>query len=245
MTLRITSIWRHPIKAHGREEVSETHLIPGQCLPGDRVWAVAHENAKTTGGEWARCVNFTRAASHPQLMAITATTTDDTLTLSHPNRPDLTFRPERDQSAFLDWVAPLMEPGRAKPVQILHANGLGLTDSSWPSITLCNLASHRAVEAQLDQSLSIHRWRGNIWFEGADAWDEFNWIDREIRIGEAHLRVRKRTERCRATTANPATGLRDADTLQALDHWGHRDFSVMAEVIQGGVIRSDDKMELI
>lgn len=245
MSMRITSLFRHPIKAHGREEVSETTLIPGQCMPGDRIWAVAHEDAKTQGGEWARCQNFTRAAGHPQLMAITAQTSDGRLALSHPDLPDLNFDPAADQAAFLNWVMPLMAPDRAKPVQILHAGGRGQTDSSWPSVTLCSTASHRAVETQLGQPLSIHRWRGNIWFDGAAAWDEFNWIGREIRIGEAILRVRERTTRCLATGANPETGLRDADTLAALDHWRHRDFSVKAEVIQGGTIRPDDELELL
>ncbi|WP_282093416.1 MOSC domain-containing protein [Epibacterium ulvae] len=245
MSVRITSMWRHPIKAHGREEVNETQLIPGQCMPGDRVWAVAHENTKTDGGEWARCQNFTRGAGHPQLMAITAQTEGAYITLSHPKRQDLRFRPNQDQAAFLEWVRPLMEPERAQPVKIIHANGLGLTDSSWPSITLCNAASHRVIEEHLGQDLSIHRWRGNVWLDGLEPWEEFNWIDRELRLGDAILRIRQRTERCIATEANPATGQRDVKTLNALDAWGHRDFSVKAEVVKGGLVRTEDTLELL
>ena len=72
----------------------------------------------------------------------------------------------------------------------------------------------------------------------------FAFPDRDIRVGSAVLRVRERTDRCLATASNPDTGRRDADTLGTLDHWGHRDFSVRAEVIEGGEIRIGDAADL-
>ena len=48
-----------------------------------------------------------------------------------------------------------------------------------------------------------------------------------------------------ATAANPKTGKRDADTLGALEHWGHQDFSVRAEVKQGGLIRKGDTLVVL
>jgi uncharacterized protein YcbX len=101
------------------------------------------------------------------------------------------------------------------------------------------------VAQRLDRpDLSIHRWRGNIWLDGLGPWQEFEWLGRDIRIGSALLRVRERTDRCPATTANPDTGQRDADTLGALRHWGHMDFSVRAEVIEDGEIAIGDLAEL-
>ena len=38
----VAALYRHPIKAIGREEVDEVDLIAGQTMPGDRLWAVAH-----------------------------------------------------------------------------------------------------------------------------------------------------------------------------------------------------------
>ncbi|MGR3839072.1 MAG: MOSC domain-containing protein [Cognatishimia sp.] len=241
----VTSLWRHPIKAHGREEVSEVTLVPGQSMPGDRLWAVAHEAAQLDGSNWVSCRNFTRAAGSPQLMAITCETQAHQLRLSHPDLDDLLFDPNADQAAFLDWVAPLVPEGRARPVKLVEASEQGFTDSSWPSLTLCNQASHTAVEAQLDQDLSIHRWRGNIWLDGLEAWAEFDWLGHDLRLGEAVINVRERTERCMATTANPDTGTRDADTLGALQSFGHKDFSVKVAVIQGGLVRVGDTLDLL
>lgn len=245
MTGAITSIWRHPIKSHGRESLDDVTLIPGQTMPGDRVWAVAHEASNADGSKWVPCANFSRGAKAPQLMAISARLAGDTVTLSHPKQPDLSFDPDTQQDMFLNWVKPLMPADRAASARIIRAPGRGMTDSDFPSISLCNMASHRAVEQKLGQNLSINRWRGNIWFDGLPLWEEFDWPGREIRIGETLLRVRERITRCLATTANPETGERDADTLGALSAWDHQDFGVYAEVIEGGKIEIGNKVEVI
>lgn len=245
MTGQVTQIWRHPIKSHGRELLQEATVIPGQTMPGDRVWAVAHEMSKVDGSEWAPCANFSRGSKAPQLMAISAVLDGDRVTLSHPDRPDLTFHPDTEQDLFLEWVGPLMPADRAASARIVRVPGRGMTDSDYPSVSLCNMASHRAVEQRLGRELSICRWRGNIWFDNLPLWEEFDWLDRDVQIGEAVFHVRERITRCMATTANPDTGVRDADTLGALRSWDHQDFGVYAEVIRQGTIRPGDKVQVL
>ena len=43
-----------------------------------------------------------------------------------------------------------------------------------------------------------------------------------------------------ATTANPETGVRDADTLGALNSWGHQDMGVYGIVQTGGLMSLGD-----
>ena len=74
---------------------------------------------------------------------------------------------------------------------------------------------------------------------------EFEWIGRDLKIGEARLHVSKRITRCLATTVNTDTGARDVDTLAALDRLGHRDFGVTLTVTTGGEIAVGDELELI
>lgn len=246
MTAHIAHIWRHPIKAHGREALSAVTLEAGRCMPWDRTWAVAHEAAKTDGQEWAPCANFSRGAKAPQLNAIDARLNEarQEITLFHPQANAITFCPETEDQRFLDWVKPLMPEDRAASARIVRAPGRGMTDSDFPSISLLGLASLRALGQQLGQpDLSPLRFRGNLWIAGLAPWEEFDWIGRELKIGGAVLKVRERITRCRATEVNPETGRRDADTLRALEEgWDHRDLGVYAEVIEGGLVELNDEV---
>lgn len=244
MTATVTEIWRHPIKSHGRESLASVMVQAGETLPFDRLWAVAHDRSTADGSEWASCGNFCRVAKLPNLMAIRARLdeTSGRMTLSHPDADDLTFDPETDGTDFITWVKHLVPAEALQPARLVKARAQAFTDSDFPSVTLCNHASHRAVEQRVGKPLSHLRWRGNIWIDGLAPWEEFDWDDREIRVGETVLRVRERTDRCKSTHSNPETGQRDADILTALESWGHQDFSVRAEVIRGGEIKTGDEV---
>ena len=101
--------------------------------------------------------------------------------------------------------------------------------------------SQTDLSARMGHDLSPHRWRGNLWLDGAAPWAEWDWLGRDIRIGSAVLRVQERITRCMATTVEPATGHSNADTLGALEAaFGHQDFGLYATVVQDGDIALGD-----
>lgn len=231
MTGTLAQIWRHPIKAHGFEALLQSEVIAGETLPWDRRWAVTHEASKATGGAWVRCSNFSRGAKAPALMAIGAFLDEDsaTLILSHPNQADLTFRPDdpEDTAQFLKWVQPMMPADRAASTGLVRATDQGMTDAGHPYISVGNLKSLNALSEIVGFPLDPRRFRINFWVDGFKAWDEVNWLDRTIQIGDLTFQAKARITRCKSTMANPVTGLRDADTLSALDKgWGHNDFGI-------------------
>lgn len=245
---KLAQIWRHPIKAHGAESLETVTLTAGETLPWDRVWAVPHEAAKTEGGAWVACRNFTRGAGYPSLMAIDAKfdPAEETIELSHPDLANLTFSPERESQAFLDWVRPILPEGRPAPSGLLRATGQGMTDKSKPWLSILNLSSLRELSRHLDAPLDPRRFRGNLWLEGGDPWEENNWIGKHLKIGATTFTVTERITRCRATEVDPDTGKRNLDTLGALmQGWGHRDFGVYAEVTNGGTINIGDSIEVL
>ena len=250
MTATIASIQRHPLKSHGREELAEVTLTAGQGLPWDRRWAVAHEAAKINEGSWSPCQNFSRGSKAPRLMAISARLDEAAarLTLIHPDLPEISFRPDDadDQARFLDWVRPICPVDRAQPARIYSIPVRGMTDTDYPSVSLLSLASNRALSDQMRVPLSPLRWRGNFWIDGLDPFAECDLIGRTVRLGAARLEIVEPIVRCLATTANPATGERDADTLGALQsHHGHQNFGVYARVIDGGAVRQGDRLEVL
>jgi len=245
----VASIWRHPIKSHGRETLDEVVLTAGETMPWDRAWAVLHSNAKEDGTTWARCVNFQRGARIGQLQAINATLDEasQTVTLTHPQLAPLTFLPDQDQDAFLSWVKPLVDPDGNQPVKLVRVPNRGMTDTDYPTLSICNPASNAALGAHLGAELDQGRWRGNIWVDGLSPWEERAWPGQTLRIGGAEIEVVEEIERCTATMANPATGERDADTLAGLRDMqdGSFNFGVYGVVKKSGLISKGDKVSLI
>ncbi|SPF77797.1 MOSC domain-containing protein [Pseudoprimorskyibacter insulae] len=246
MTAQVTEIWRHPIKSHGREAIDRVALSEGQTLPYDRLWAVAHEASDADGTKWATCHGFSRGSQAPELAAIWASLDEasERITLTHPKRSPLTFHPDTESDKLIDWTRGFIPEGRAQSARIVRGQTTGFPDTE-STITIGNMSSHRAVEQWFGRPLSIHRWRCNIWVDGLAPWEEFDWMDRDIQIGSAVLRVVERTDRCLHTAANPETGRRDVDTLALLDHWNHRDFTVRAQVVTAGVVAKGDTVQRV
>ena len=248
MGWRLAHIFRHPIKAHGREELPSVTLTEGRCLPHDRRWAVAHEAATLMPG-WNACMNFTRGAKTPALQAIDAQFDERSgqLTLTHPALAPLCFTPDNaeGQAAFLAWVAPLMDGGRAQPKRLVCA-GRGMTDTDFESVSILNMSSNRALGQRIGADLGLNRWRGNLWLDGLAPWEEFDLIGREVQIGATRLKIMERIGRCRATMVDCATGKIDVNTLDALeDGYGHTDFGVYAIVTQSGAAHRGDPVEIV
>lgn len=244
----VAELWRHPIKSHGRESLAAVDLFAGRCVPWDRHWAVTHDVSLFDGSGWASCQNFMLGTRTPKLAGIWAELDEERgiVTLRHADIGSLTFDPNTDAAAFLDWVAPLCPADRAVPQDIVKADGRGMTDTTYPSVSIMTFASHKAVEDALGQPLEIERWRGNIWLDGPEPWDEFEWIGKTIRIGEAVLEIRDPIKRCMHTTSNPVTGERDADTLGTLNNtFGHQNFGVYAVVTKDGHVAIGDKAEVL
>ena len=60
-------------------------------------------------------------------------------------------------------------------------------------------------------------------------------------MGGAELEVVEPIKRCNATKTNERTGVRDADTLSALDkNFGHKNFGVYCKVVSSGLTSVGD-----
>jgi len=250
MAARLARIFRYPVKSMGGEELQRVTLATGQTLPGDRAYGVLHALAThhlegDALQRWLPKSAFLRGAAGPALQAIRGGWVDGKLRLTHPDRPPLVFDPEADESALLEWVAPLWPEGRAAPTKLVHGP-VALTDSRLPFISLLSLSSLAALEARLGQPLGTDRWRGNLWVEG---WEPFTELDLRVhtmRIGPVRFRIKELIGRCEATCVDTDTGQPDIDMLAALrDAYDHTNFGIYAEVIEGGEIAVGDPVEVL
>jgi uncharacterized protein YcbX len=245
VTGRVAALWRHPVKSHGRERLERVTLTAGQTFPWDRTWALAHDRSDANGSEWVRCGHFSIGTKAPRLAGIEARLdeTSGVVHLSHPDLPDLAVNPDSEGEKLVAWAAALVPENRPRPARVVRGARRGFTDSAFPSISIMNAASHRAVEGRLGRPLEPERWRGNVWLEGLAPWEEFDWIGRTLRVGTVELALRERILRCLHTAASPRTGQRDTDTLGLLQAgWDHQDFGVYAEVTRSGEVAVGDSV---
>lgn len=245
---RLAQIWRHPVKSLGSERLAAADLVVGECLPGDRVWAVAHAASAfdAAAPAWAHCRNFIRVTHAPRLAQVSARLAGGTLHLAHPDMPPLSAEPDTaaGAAAIAAWAAPLAEGAPPGPHRLARAPQ-AMTDADRPWVSVLSLASLRALGQHAGHDLDPRRFRGNLWLDGLAPWEEGEWPGRTLVIGGVHLRAIEPIWRCRATEANPGTGRYDAPVLDTLRRiTGDTAFGVYAEIVTGGRVAEGEAVAL-
>lgn len=252
MTATLSLIRRHPIKSIGGEQIAEVTLAPSRPLPGDRLWALLHEggerHADPIPQRWLPKSCFLQGAKSAPLQAIqggwSTLEANGTLTLRHPDLPDLRFDPETEGARLIDWVRPLWPADYPAPTRLVRAP-TAWTDVSQPYVSILSRSSLSALEQAVGQQIGVNRWRGNFWIEGWAPQYERELIGQILTLGEVELRVVEPITRCPATSANSETGACDIDMPATLNRlYGHRDFGIYAQVVTGGTVRISDEVSL-
>jgi len=247
----VTHLFRHPIKSIGREPLPHADLVAGKTMPGDRVWAVANDLSKfdPENPAWVSCANFIRGAKAPSLVAFSATLRGSTYTITHAGTKETySFTPDdpAQHAGFLAFLAQYIPENRAMPKALVKVPERGMTDTDFPSVSILSQSSRAALAGAAGKPVEMERFRGNIWLEGLEPWEERQWIGKRLRIGGAEILIREHIGRCVATTANPASGETDVDTLSVLrTNWGHTDLGVYGEIVKSGRIALEDRVEIL
>ena len=243
MTAKIESLYRYPVKGLSPEPVTRATLKAGDYFPGDRLFAI--ENGPSgfdpAAPQHQSKIKFLMLMHHERLAALRTRYDDATGTLTieqdgrNAVRADLATKEGRlAVEAFFRRFMPAELRGAPK---VLHAEGHSFTNVPDKFISIINLASVAAIEAVIGAPVHPLRFRANLYVAGWPAWHEFELLDREIAIGDARLKVTKRTRRCPATEVDPATGVRDlAIPTTLMQTYGHLDCGVYAQVIAGGEV---------
>jgi hypothetical protein len=247
MTALINQIWRHPVKSLGAENVGTLSIEKGKTLPGDRVWALTYENSRfdTVNPAWAPSQVFLRCSIAPLFAAVSTKINEmeDTIEFYHPKLSTicLDLNDASQHKNFIDWVRPICPENAPQPIGLCKVPDRGMTDTDYPSVSVNSISSLNDLSEIMDIKLHPRRFRGNIWIDGLEPWTELNWIGKIIRIGGAKLEVIEPIKRCNATKTNEKTGIRDADTLSALQkNFGHKDFGVYCKVVSSGYVTVGD-----
>jgi uncharacterized protein YcbX len=127
------------------------------------------------------------------------------------------------------------------PPKIVSSDGHSFSDVAQKVVSIINLGSLKAIENIVNQPVHPLRFRANLYVSGWPAWHEFELLGQTLAIGDARLKIVKRTVRCAAVNVDPESAVRDLDIPQTLmRRFGHADCGVYAEVIASGTIGVGD-----
>ncbi len=246
----ISEILRYPVKGLSGEKLDRVSLTPGQTLPHDRRFAI--ENGPSGFDPAAPAyfpkTRFLMLMKNERLAALKTQTSDNgDLVLHHDGqevaRGNLTTPSGR--AAIEAFFASFSADELRGPPKVLEAPGHSFSDVAKKVVSIINLASVADLEKTIGKKVDPIRFRGNVYVQGWEPWQEFDLMDRVIAINDARLKVVKRIVRCAATNVDPLTATRDLEIPKTLlQKYGHADCGIYAEVVSGGEIGKGETITL-
>lgn len=257
MTTTIEALTRFPIKGLSGQQLASVQLDAGEGFPGDRKFGFARPDSgfDPVNPKPLPKTKFYMLARDAALALLSTEFDEDTGILSISSTLQsgqfniATDEGKLEASKFLHSYLELPED---EAPQLFEASPHRFTDVSVVStemmnaISLINLNSVNEFSKAIDHEVDPRRFRGNIHFSGLPAFSELDMIGKDIAIGDVRLKIVKRTKRCPATEVDLNTGNRDIKTPRLLlEHYGHMDMGIYAEVLEGGTISSGDAMAFV
>ena len=230
-------------------------LLTADGVPGDRAFALIDEHDRLVNGKRAGSLATIRVVHDPDAGTLAMRWPDGSVVegvVDYGPPIDAIFfgeaRPARPvrgpwSEALSAWSGHALRliamPPGAGPDR-------GATATLVSTAALGALAAAGGDDAPLDR----RRFRMTFGVDGVDAYAEDAWVGRDVRVGDAIVRVHGNVGRCAVTTQDPDTGRPSWDTLHALQHSrGHLPtteplpFGVWAEVVDAGVVALGDTVE--
>jgi GntR family transcriptional regulator/MocR family aminotransferase len=245
----VTQLYRYPIKGLSAQPLSRISLTAGKPVPHDRVYGMIRPGAPIDpdNPQWMKKGLFGMLMLDAGLARVTTDldVESDWLTIRQDGqvvcRGHLSDKSGRaDVERFL-WS---LLPNWPSPPALVRSRDGHFMDKPDNVISLINLATIRALERQWGYEIDPLRFRANIYIDGAEPWEEFDWVGSDIRIGNSLFTVDRRNGRCSATNVNPVTAQRDLDIPGSLRAaFGHKDLGIYLIARDDGDITVSDKLE--
>ena len=143
-----------------------------------------------------------------------------------------------------------LEPKIQSPIFLLYNIDNPFFDTSHSenysnTISLININSIRDFEKKINQKIEFERFRGNLYVEGMEAWNERRWINKTIKINDIKFKIKDNISRCSATNLQPNTDNITINLPTTLKkHYNHIDMGVYLFPLSDGEINVGDQIML-
>ena len=111
------------------------------------------------------------------------------------------------------------------------------------TISLINLNSIKEFSDKISTEIEFQRFRGNIYIDNIDPWEERKWVGKIISINDIKFKVDMHIPRCSATNLKPQTDINTINLpLEINKIYKHSDMGVYLKPLESGIININDKI---
>ena len=261
MSVTISSIHYCPVKSISFQSIKNCEIKKNIGIVGDRIFAFAKglnfEQAKLfekdpedRRGKWNKILTLKNS---PMMNKYNFIFDGSNLTLTFKNKEILTINSnELNKYELISNKILELENSLKDPIILMKNDKFPFYDTSISkktvlnhSISLINNKSIQDFKNKINQEIEIQRFRGNIYINGIDAWEEQNWIGKIIKINDVLFKVEKKIPRCVAINLKPNSDDDSLNLLKSLKKtYNHFDMGVYLTALSEGEIVIGDKLIL-
>jgi len=261
MSISISSINYCPVKSISFQSIKSCEILKNIGIVGDRIFAFSkgldlnqaqlfEKKLEERRGKWNKILTLKNS---PSLNKYNFLFDNDKLTLTQNNKEILTINiDETSEYELLSNKILELESSLQKPIYLMKNKDIPFFDTSISnktilnhSISLINTKSVEDFQNKTNQEIETQRFRGNIFVDGVDAWEERNWIGKIIKINDISFKVEKNIPRCVAINLKPNTDDNSLNLLQSLKKtYNHFDMGVYLTALDDGPINIGDNIYL-
>ena len=261
MSISISSINYCPVKSVSFQTIKSCEIRKNIGIVGDRIFAFSkgldlnqaklfEKNLEERRGKWNKILTLKNS---PSLNKYNFLFDNDKLTLTQNNNEILTINiDETGEYELLSNKILELESSLQKPIYLMKNKDIPFFDTSISkktilnhSISLINTKSVEDFQNKTNQEIETQRFRGNIFVDGVDAWEERNWIGKIIKINDISFKVEKNIPRCVAINLKPNTDDNSLNLLQSLKkNYNHFDMGLYLTALDDGQVNIGDNISV-
>jgi len=257
MSISISSINYCPVKSISFQTIANCEIRKNIGIVGDRIFAFSkgldlnqaqlfEKKLEERRGKWNKILTLKNS---PSLNKYNFIFDNNKLTLIENSNEILTIKSdETSEYQLLSNKILELENSIQKPIFLMKNKNIPFFDTSISkktvlthSVSLINIKSIEDFKNKTNQEFETQRFRGNIYVDGIEAWEERNWIGKIIKINNISFKVEKNIPRCVAINLKPKTDDSSLNLLQSLKKtFNHFDMGIYLTALDNGKINTGD-----
>ena len=247
---KINQLFYSPVKSLSFTSVSKLEILNNIGIKFDRNFAFTRDlnddkiNYFLQNPLERQIINFLSLKHFPELNEYNFNFNNDVLELKKNNNIILStnINNESEVTILCDKIQELIP--KVKKIRLVQDSINPFFDTMpTKTISLININSIRDLEKHLTKKVEIQRFRGNIYVDGLDPWDERDLVNKTLIIKGLKFKVTKEIPRCVVTNIKPnSSELNLSIPISLKQFYNHINLGIYLLPLNDGTIKINDEI---